>query len=117
MIKIKQFEEFEDKIILNLLYEIESIDRQLPSDESWSQYINWSDLDEDLCKMKIQFGMSGYSEGWSEEWSVYWGDPEWVIVESESSYSGPYGDGEDKKQIKFNSFRELIEELKEHFGL
>lgn len=113
----KQFEEFEDKIILNLLYEIESIDRQLPSDESWGQYINWSDLDEDLCKMKIQFGASGYSEGWSEDWSVDWSDPEWVIVESEHSYSGPYGSGEDKKQMKFNSFRELIEELKEHFGL
>lgn len=113
----KQFEEFEDGMIINFLYQIESIDRQLSGDESWSQYINWSNLNEDLCKMRIEFGSSGYSEGWSEDWDIYWGDPEWIIVKSSHSHSSPYGSGEEEKEMKFNSFKELIEEIKKHFGL
>ena len=112
----KQFEEFEDDQILNFLYQIEAIDRQLQSDESWSQYINWSDLDEEFCKIILELGSStvtsdtGYSVGWSEVWEIYWGDPEWVIV-------NVYGSGEEAKQMKFNSFGELLEEIKEEFGL
>jgi hypothetical protein len=113
----KQFEEFRDEYILNFLYQIESIDRQLPSEEGWNGYINWQNLDEDLCKMELSFGSSGYSDGWSEDWEVYWGDPEWIIVNTDSSSYSPYGESEDKKELKFNSFKELLEEIKEHFGL
>lgn len=113
----KQFEEFNDNILIRFLYEIESIQSQLSDDESWSQYINCYDLDEDDCKMKIDFGASGYSEGWSECWELDWRDPEWIIAKTDSSHSGPYGSGEKKGEIKFNSFGELLEELKSHFGL
>jgi len=113
----KQFEEYTDKAILEFLYEIEKIDSQHFSDESWSQYIQYRDFDDDMCTMKIEFGASGYSEGWSEDWSVNWGDPEWIVVESNHSYSSPYGDGEENKEMRFDSFNDLLEELKQHFGL
>lgn len=117
MIHLNKFEEFTDSAILDFLYEIEKIDSHLSSDESWSQYIYYKDYDDDMCTMKLEFGSSGYSEGWSEDWNINWGDPEWIIVESNHSYSGPYGAGEEKKEVKFDSFNDLLDEIKQHFGL
>lgn len=113
----KQFEEFTDDVLIRFLYELETIEKGLSGDESWSQYLSWYDLNEDECKMKIEFGQSGYSEGWSENWELNWSDPEWVSVKSNHSHSGPYGSGEEDKEMKFDSFKELLEELKSNFGL
>jgi hypothetical protein len=113
----KQFEEFNDDIVLNFLYEIEKIDSLIPSDESWSQWVNVENIDEDKCKLTLSFGATGYSEGWSEEWIVDWRNGDSILVETNHSYSNPYGSGESKNKKEFNTFSELLEEVKGHLGL
>jgi hypothetical protein len=107
-------EEYTEESILNFLYKIEKLNNELPSDESWSQYINYT-IDEDNFKIKVEMGASGYSEGWSEDWNIDYSDPEYIVVDRFASQSGPYGSSEDKKEFKFHSFNELYNEIKENF--
>lgn len=107
-------EEYDEESILNFLYEVEKIDSQLPGDEGWSQYINYN-LDEDNCKILIEMGAHGYSEGWSDNWMVDYSDPEYISVDKQASYSGPYGNGNNESSIKFDSFRELLDDIKNNF--
>lgn len=115
----KLIKEYNDNSILNLLYEVENLSKQLDrySSEGDSKYIKWYDLNEDNCTIKVEFGMSGYSDGWSENWSINWGDPEFIVVKTEVEQTSPYGSSEFQKEIKYNSFNELIKEIKENFGI
>lgn len=115
----KQFEslnEHSDGSILKLLYEIDLINSRLEENnyEGSSSYIDY-EIDEEFCRMTIEMGASGYSDGWSEIWKIDYSDPEYIVVDKNSSYSNPYGSGNDEKKIKLNSFNELLEELKEQF--
>lgn len=110
----KNINEYTEEAILNFLYKIEKLNNELPSDESWSQYINYT-IDEDNFKIKVEMGASGYSEGWSEDWNIDYSDPEYIVVDRFASQSGPYGSSEDKKEFKFHSFNELYNEIKENF--
>lgn len=121
----KQFEsineEYTDNSIIKFLYDIEEIDNTISKNnyEGWSQYINFEDLDEDMCEINLSFGASGYSDGWSENWKINWKDPDYIIAETDESSYGPYDDGPStsSRKLKFNSFEELLQEIKEHFGL
>jgi len=118
----KQFEgkvlEHTEKAIFNFLFGLELIIEELnrTSDESWSTNLNY-EYDEDMCQIKIEMGGCGYSDGWSEDWLVDFGDAEWVVVTDTFRSSGPYGDTEGNNQMKFDTLGEVLQEIKEIFGL
>ena len=70
---------------------------------------------EDEQKIILEFGAHGYSEGFSEDWIIDFSDIEEIVVKQNESHSGPYGDGENSREMKFSSFEELLNEIKENF--
>ena len=114
-----QFEsinEWYDDTLLKFFYELDELSKKCDeeSDEGWSTYLNY-EYQEDNQKIIIEFGSSGYEEGSSEDWIIDFSDLEEIVVKWENSHSGPYGDGQNKGEMKFYSFKELLKEIKENF--
>ena len=118
----KQFEskifEYTDKAIFNFLFGLELIMEELnrTSDESWSTSLNY-EYDEDMCQIKIEMGGCGYSDGWSQDWLVDFGDAEWVVVTDTFRNHSGEGESEGTNQMKFDTLGEVLQEIKEIFGL
>jgi hypothetical protein len=115
----KQFEsinEWYDDTLLNFLYELDKLSKRCDEEsyEGWSKYLNY-EYQEDNKIIIIESGSSGYEEGSSEDWIIDFSDLEEIVVKWENSHFGPYGDGENKGEKKFHSFKELLEEIKENF--
>jgi len=115
----KQFErvyEWYDDTLLNFFYELDEISKKLneESDESWGKWLDY-EYNEENNTIHIGFGASGYSEGFHEDWNIDFNDLEEILVKRSESHSGPYGDGENEYDMKFSSFEELLQEIKENF--
>ena len=116
----KQFEsinEWYDDTLLNFFYELDNLSKKCDEDsyEGWSKFLNY-EYNEDNHIIEIQYGASGYSEGFHEDWNIDFSDIEEIVVKRNESHSGPYGDGENENVMKFSSFEELIQEIKEHLS-
>jgi len=116
----KQFErvyEWYDDTLLNFFYELDSLSKKCDEEsyEGWSKFLNYQ-YNEDTQIIEIQYGASGYSEGFHEDWIIDFSDIEEISVKRRESHSGPYGDGENENEMKFSSFEELIQEIKEHLS-
>lgn len=113
----KQFESLSEDNILSLLYELENIDRELSktSDESWSQSLTY-EFDESKDYIDIDYGSHGYSEGFSDHLRVFYKESP-IRVERQNHGSTVFGDFENNRTETFNSFEELIKDIKEEFGL
>lgn len=114
----KQFEEYSDDLLLKFFYDIEKIDYELAirSSESWSSYINY-EFDEDNNIIIIDIGSSGYSEGFSETWKIDFSDAEHLKVTKDIDENGMEPLNSDSNIEYYNSFSEIIKEIKENFGL
>ncbi len=115
----KQFEsinEWYDDTLLNFFYELDNISKKCNEEsyEGWSKYLDYQ-YKEDEQKIILEFGAHGYSEGFSEDWIIDFSDIEEIVVKQNESHSGPYGDGENSREMKFSSFEELLNEIKENF--
>ena len=115
----KQFEsinEWYDDVLLNFFYELDKISKKL-NEESYEGWGKWLDYEynEDNNTIHIGFGASGYSEGFHEDWDIDFNDLEEILVKRSESHSSPYGDGENEYDMKFSSFEELLQEIKENF--
>jgi len=115
----KQFErvyEWYDDTLLNFFYELDKISKKLNEEsyEGWSKWLDYN-YNEDNNTIHIGFGSSGYSEGFHEDWNIDFNDLEEILVKRSESHSGPYGDGENEYDMKFSSFEELLQEIKENF--
>jgi hypothetical protein len=115
----KQFErvyEWYDDTLLNFFYELDKISKKLneESDESWGKWLDY-EYNEENNTIHIGFGTSGYSEGFHEDWNIDFNDLEEILVKRSESHSGPYGDGENEYDMRFSSFEELLQEIKENF--
>lgn len=114
----KQFEskiyEWYDDVLLSFFYELDKMDSELSkeSNESWSEYINYT-YDEDSKIIEIEMGGHGYSDGYRRDLKVDFSDIEFITVEENENYSGPYGSGKNKNKMKFYSFGELLNYIKE----
>jgi hypothetical protein len=109
--------EWYDDVILELLYELDRMSEKLDKEsyEGCSKYLNY-EFFEDRKKIALEFGSNGYSDGFSEEWVIDYSDISEIVVSmDENWYSGEGGSGEDKRIKKFDSFYELIKEIKENF--
>jgi hypothetical protein len=112
----KQFEsinEWYDDVILNFFYELDRMDHILSeeSNESWSEYINY-EYDEDRRIITVNMGGHGYS-GYNRTLKIDFSDIEYITVEENESHSGPYGSFKNEDKMKFNSFNELLNYIKE----
>jgi hypothetical protein len=116
----KQFEsinEWYDDTLLRFFYELDGLSKKLDEEsyEGWSKFLNYN-YDEDKNIIEIEFGASGYSEGFHEDWIIDFSDIEEIVVNRRESHSGPYGDGENKDEMRFLSFEELMQEIKENLS-
>ena len=115
----KQFErvyEWYDDTLLNFFYELDKISKKLNEEsyEGWSKWLDYN-YNEDNSTIHIEFGASGYSDGFHEDWNIDFNDLEEILVKRSESHSGPYGSGENEYDMKFSSFEELLQEIKENF--
>jgi len=112
----KQFEsinEWYDDVLLSFFYELEKMNDTLSkeSNESWSEYINY-EYDEDNSIIEIEMGGHGYSDGYHRTLKIDFSDIEYINVKENEKHSGPYGSGENKNEMKFYSFDELLNYIK-----
>lgn len=114
----KQFESSEhDEGVLRLLYLIDDLDKKLSeqSDESWSQSISYT-YDETKDYIDIHYSSCGYSEGFSDDLRVFYKEMP-IKVLRENKGNTVFGDYENNREEKYNSFDELIDDIKDEFGL
>jgi hypothetical protein len=114
----KQFESSEhDNDVLRLLYLIDDLDKTLSkqSDESWSQSISYT-YDEDKDYIDIHYSSFGFSEGFSDDLRVFYKETP-IRVIRDSSGNTVFGDYDNNREEKYNSFEELIDDIKDEFGL
>jgi len=114
----KQFEsinEWYDDTLLNFFYELDNLSKKCDEEsyEGWSKFLNYEYKENDHI-IEIQYGSSGYSDGFHEDWIIDFSDIEEIVVNRKESHYSPYGDGEDEDEMRFSSFEELIQEIKEH---
>jgi hypothetical protein len=114
----KQFESSEhDNDVLRLLYLIDDLDKTLSkqSDESWSQSISYT-YDETKDYIDIHYSSCGYSEGFSDDLRVFYKETP-IRVLRDSSGNTVFGDYDNNREEKYNSFDELLDDIKDEFGL
>ena len=109
-----------DNDVLRFLYDLDNISNELNSgsSDSWGMSL-WYNFDESSDYIEINFSASGYSDGFSHEMKVYnykkmMGE---LRVEETESWGGPYGDGDDTKVKMYESYDDIIAEIKSHFGI
>jgi len=115
----KQFEsinEWYDDTLLNFFYELDKLSKKCDDEsyEGWSTYLNY-EYQEDNKIIIIESGSSGYEEGSSEDWTIDFSDLVEIVVKWKSNQYSPYGDVENKGEMKFYSFKDLLHEIKENF--
>lgn len=114
----KQFESSEhDNDVLRLLYLIDELDKEMSkkSDESWSMSISY-EYDESKDYIDIHYSSHGYSEGFSDDLRVFYKERP-IRVLRDNSGRTVFGDYDNSREEKFNSFDELINDIKDEFGL
>ena len=105
--------------ILKFVYDLDKIKVQLDemSDEGSGYDLSY-DWDESKNRIVIDFGFCGYSDGFSQVMTIEklrsLGQIKVHISESSSS---PYGSYEDDKIVEFDSFDDVIQDIKDNFGL
>jgi len=115
---LKRFNEtFNDDEILKLMYSIEELNKELEekSVEGSSSYINCN-YDPKLDYITIDYGWSTYSEGGSDTWRIFYKENP-IRVQMQDYGSTVYGNFDNNREKKFETFDDIFYELKSHFGL
>ena len=112
----KQFESSQNDDILRLLYLIDELDVKLSSEssEGWCMSIS-CDYDESKDYIDISYSAHGYSEGFSDDLRVYYKELP-IKVERQNYGSTVEGSFDNNETDYFDSFDELINNIKEEFG-
>ena len=115
---IKLFEQYTDDDILNFLILLDAISTQLnrKSDESWSMDLNYKH-EPNLDYIEVDYGAAGYSEGFSELMHIYYKETPIRVEKQNHGNSCEGGDFDNKSTDTYNSFAELIAEIKDEFGI
>jgi hypothetical protein len=116
---IKAFESFYEKEVIKFLYDLDKIDSHLSSDESWSQYCDYT-YKEEMDYILVEFGASGYSDGFSSIIKIFHKEhmvgPIKVLVD-ESSYSTDCDSNNDNFIKYYECYDDIVEEIMDEFGL
>ncbi len=117
---IKKFESFYDNEVLKFIYQLEDLNDELSnrSSEGWSMWVNYT-FDENIDFILVEMGASGYSDGFHRDMKIYYKEHmvgPIKVEEWESSFS-PYGKGNSNDIKEYDSYEDIIEEIKSHFGL
>jgi hypothetical protein len=117
---LKKFEAFYDNEVLKFMYQLEDLDKELSarSYEGWGMWVNYT-FDENVDFILVEIGASGYSDGFHRDMKIYYKEHmvgPIKVEEWESSFS-PYGEGNSNDVKEYDSYEDIIEEIKSHFGL
>jgi hypothetical protein len=113
----KQFESLEDKLS-SFLYSLESLDNQLKkeSEEGWSMSIEYNHNEKEKT-INIEYSCHGYSDGYSDNLKVYYNEIPIKVERNWSMHSTMIGDQKSTRTETFNSFDDLIKDIKNDFGI
>ena len=112
---LKKFESFYDNEVLKFLYQLDEIENDLSgrSDESWGMWVNYT-FDESIDHILIEMGASGYSEGWNRDMKIYYNEFSVGPIRVEEYECE---DGARIEKNMYDSYEDIVEEIKSHFGL
>lgn len=112
----KQFESSSDSLS-SLFYSLEELSDRLKkeSEEGWLLNLEYTH-DEKNKIVEIDYSCHGHSDGFSDNLKVYYGESP-IRVERNNQGTSTMGDYKNNRTETFNSFEELVKDIKDDFGI
>jgi hypothetical protein len=111
---------YDEDSFLKFLYDLDSIGDEIRASYDGSECGSsfGYEFDETDDSLIVEFGYSGYSDGFSRTMKIFYNHymgPTKVV--STESGSNPYGSWDDSETEEFDSYDEIIADIRGHLGL